>query len=347
MTLWYKKLGFHNNPFSIKPAAFRDDLVAYDMSYIYKKITNGEILFVEGEYGTGKTTILKNIIRKFRGENRIIYYSFNTGDFNIKLLLEGANSFLRKMAGLRVKNIIMLLDEVQTLKTSEAKQLLNYYRDGTIQSIVFVSHDYDRVNFPAEVETFLNGNILRTVDLSMNEAIDLLKTRIGGLGILSDNMTTKLFKLAGKNPRRMFAYCEDVVRYAVEIGDDQVTDFHINEVLEDVVKEQEKKKVVRKVVKKEVKKVVKKTAVVKKTKLKVKAKPKKTVKKKPVVAKKPKKVIEKKSKPAPKKYKINKLIEDTKKSGLGTIAAKEEPVTEKTESDDEVPEYKVYFFDND
>lgn len=336
MTLWYKKLGFHNNPFSIKPAAFRDELVAYDMSYIYKKITNGEILFVEGEYGTGKTTILKNIIRRFRGENRIIYYSFNTGDFNIKLLLEGANSFLRKMAGLRVKNIIMLLDEVQTLKTQEAKQLLNYYRDGTIQSIVFVSYDYDKVNFPSEVEIFLNGNILRTVDLSMNEAIDLVKTRIGGLGILSDNMTTKLFKLAGKNPRRMFAYCEDVVRYAVEIGDDQVTDFHINEVLEDVVKEQEKKKVVRKVVKK----------IVKKPKPKVKAKSKKTVEKKHAVVKKPKKVIEK-IKPAPKKYKVNKLIEDSKKSRLGTIAAKEEPVTEKTESDDDVPEYKVYFFDND
>jgi len=33
MTLWYKKLGFHNNPFSIKPAAFRDELVAYDMPF--------------------------------------------------------------------------------------------------------------------------------------------------------------------------------------------------------------------------------------------------------------------------------------------------------------------------
>ena len=344
MTLWYKKLGFHNNPFSIKPAAFRDELVAYDMPYIYKKITNGEILFVEGEYGTGKTTILKNIIRKFRGENRIIYYSFNTGDFNLKSLLDGANSFLRKMAGLRVKNIIMLLDEIETLKNQEAKQLLNYYRDGTIQSIIFVSHDYDHVKFPAEVETFLNGNILRTVDLSMNEAIDLVKTRIGSLNILSDNMTTKLFKLANKNPRRFFAYCEDVIKYAVEIGDDQVTEFHINEILEEVIEEQ--KKVVKKVVRKAVKRpVVKKIQ----PKVKAKPKPKKTVKKKPAVAKKSKKVSEKKPKPVPKKYKVNKLIEDTKKSGLGTIAAKEEPepIAEKTDSDDDVPEYKVYFFDND
>ena len=83
-------------------------------------------------------------------------------------------------------------------------------------------------------------------------------------------------------------------------------------------------------------------------KVKPKPNPKKTVKKKPAVAKKPKKVIEKKPKPTPKKYKVNKLIEDTKKSGLGTIAAKEEPepIAEKTESDDEIPEYKVYFFDN-
>ncbi len=345
MTLWYKKLGFHNNPFSIKPAAFRDELVAYDMPYIYKKITNGEILFVEGEYGTGKTTILKNIIRRFRGENRIIYYSFNTGDFNLNALLDGANSFFRKVAGLRVKNIIMLLDEVETLKNQEAKQLLNYYRDGTIQSIVFVSHDYDHVKFPSEVETFLNGNILRTVDLSLNEALDLVKTRIGGINILSDNMAVKLFKLANKNPRRFFAYCEDVIKYAVEIGDDEVSDFHVNEILEDVIEEQ--KKVVKKVVRKVVKKPVIKKTVTKKAKPKVK--PKKTVKKKPAVVKKPKKVVKEKPKPVPKKYKVNKLVEDTKKSGLGTITAKEEPepIAEKTDSDDDVPEYKVYFFDND
>jgi len=346
MTLWYKKLGFHNNPFSIKPAAFRDDLVAYDMPFIYKKITNGEILFVEGEYGTGKTTILKNIIRRFRGENKIIYYSFNSGDFNLKSLLDGANSLLRKVAGLRVKNIIMLLDEVETLNNKEAKQLLSYYRDGTIQSIVFVSYDYDYVKFPSEVETFLNGNILKTVDLSMNEAIDLVRTRIGNLSILSDNYATILFKLANKNPRRFFEYCEDVIKYAIEIGDDEVTDFHINEILEDVVEEQKKtrKKVVRKPA---VKKVVKKP-VVKKVVKKAKPKPKKTVKKvtKKKVAVKPKKEVKK---PVPKKYKVNKLVEDTKKSKLGTITAKEEPepIAEKTDSDEEVPEYKVYFFDND
>ncbi len=225
-------------------------------------------LFVEGEYGTGKTTILKNIIRRFRGENRIIYYSFNTGDFNLNALLDGANSFFRKVAGLRVKNIIMLLDEVETLKNQEAKQLLNYYRDGTIQSIVFVSHDYDHVKFPSEVETFLNGNILRTVDLSLNEALELVKTRIGSLNILSDNMAAKLFRLANKNPRRFFAYCEDVIKYAVEIGDDEVSDFHVNEILEDVIEEQ--KKVVKKVVRKVVKKPVIKKTVTKKAKPKKK-----------------------------------------------------------------------------
>ncbi len=336
MTLWYKKLGFYSNPFSIKPAAFHDKLVAYDMSYIYKKINDGEILFIEGEYGTGKTTILKNIIRRFRGKNRIIYYSFNTGDFNLKSLLEGANSFLRKMAGLRVKNIVMLLDEVQSLKTQEARQLLNYYRDGTIQSIVFVSHDYDNVKFPVEIETFLNGNILRTVDLSLNEALDLVKSRIGDLDILPKNMAAKLFKLAGKNPRRFFEYCEDTIKYAVEIGDDQVTDFHVNEALKDVVKEQKKKKVIRKLAKAAKKTVAKKAPVkkpaVKKVTKNAKAKPK------------PKQTVEK-TKPASKKYKVNKLIENTKKSGLGTITAKEEPISEETESDEDVPEYKVYFFD--
>ena len=69
MNLWYKKLGFHNNPFNIKPGAYDNELVAYNMPYIYKKIDNGDMVFIEGYYGSGKTTILKNIINKNRPLN--------------------------------------------------------------------------------------------------------------------------------------------------------------------------------------------------------------------------------------------------------------------------------------
>jgi energy-coupling factor transporter ATP-binding protein EcfA2 len=355
MSLWYKKLGFHNNPFSIKPAAFDDELVAYNLDYIYKKVEDGDMLFIEGFYGSGKTTILKNIINEFRGKNKIIYYNFNTGSVDLNKLINGANSFLRRVSGLRVKNIIMLLDEAHTMSSKDAKELLEYYKDGTLLSVIFVTHDYDLMKFPEEYEYYLNGNVMRTIDLSNNEAVDLIRARIGGLDILSDKDIIKLYNLADKNPRRLLAYCEDVVRFAVEIGDDKVSEFHINEILKDVVEEKKPKKIAKK------KTAVKKKVTVKKPAKKAKPKPKPKVEKKepkikvkaveevkPVEEIKP---VETKSADddKKKKFKVNKLVEDSKKRTLGQVVAKEEPaeVEKTTENEEEMPEYKVYFLDDE
>ena len=59
MDIWYKELGFYNNPFSIKPMAFHDEIIGYDVDLVLGKIGNGEVMLIEGNYGKGKTTILK------------------------------------------------------------------------------------------------------------------------------------------------------------------------------------------------------------------------------------------------------------------------------------------------
>ena len=306
MRLWYRKLGFHNNPFSIKPAAFHADMVAYDLDYIYEKIDNAELLFIEGLYGSGKTTILKSIINNFRGKNKIIYFSFNNGqDFDTKKLIDGANSFFRRISGLKVRDIIMLLDEVGNMTKNHAKDILNFYQTGIVQSIVFVDKDFNKVSFPDDVQTYLNGNVIRTVDLNQEEAIDLVQSRLGDIDLFSNKVIKKIFDLAEKNPRRFLAYCEDVARYAVEMDDYEVSEFHLETVLEEVI---ESKKTVKK-----------------KAKPKAKSVKKEPLKTKPVELKADKKTEE--EKPKQKKFKVNKLIEG-KKTPLGAIEASE-PVPEK------------------
>ncbi|MEM2131617.1 MAG: AAA family ATPase [Candidatus Woesearchaeota archaeon] len=240
--LWYKKLGFYANPLSIKPGMYDTDLIAYDLKQIFDKITKGELLFIEGNYGTGKTTILKNIISNYKGKNRIIYYSFNVADnsFDVNKLLEGAKTFVKKLVGLPERNIIFLLDEVHLMKTSEAKSLIKPYKDGIIKSIVFVSHDYDAVNFPEELNKLIKNNIIKTVELSNKEAINLVRKRLGNISIIDNKSIEKIFEISGKNPRRLLEYCEDVLKYTIEIGDNKITDYHINEVLKDAIKEQKK-----------------------------------------------------------------------------------------------------------
>lgn len=368
--LWYKKLGFYNNPFSIKPGLYDNELVAYDMPFIYKKIEKGEMVFLEGEYGTGKTTILKNIISQFRGKNKIIYYSFNTENgFNLGKLLDGANSAFRKIVGLKTKNVIFLLDEVHTMKSADAKKLIRPFKEGIIKSVVFVSHDYSLTSFPEEYDGFLNGNIIRTVDLTSKEAVALIRRRIGNIDILTDNIISKIFLMSGKNPRRLLEYCEDVCRYAVEIGDTKVSDYHLDEILGKIVKERQRR------AKSVQKKPVQQEKPVTEPKISEKApapeaKPVLKAVPKPVAEEKKEKkekivplTVQKDAKAVPeeedspyieikelpqkdsreKKFKINKLVGDEKKNSLGTIMETEE--LEEQEKKKEEPEYKIYFVD--
>ncbi|MEK6917174.1 MAG: AAA family ATPase [Nanoarchaeota archaeon] len=241
--MWYKKLGFHENPFSIKPGVFHHELIAYDLGYIYKKIKNAEMIFIEGEYGTGKTTILKNIIGEFRGKNKIIYFSFNSGKkFDIKELLNGANSFLRKVTGYKVRDVIMLLDEVHYMKKSEIDQILKYYLDGQLLSVVFVSHEHSLVNMSDEMLAYLKDNVIQTIPLNQAEAIDFVNDRIGKIDLFPNNLVKKIFNLSGKNPRRFLEYCEDVARYAVEMEEYKVTEYHIESALADAIKEEKERK---------------------------------------------------------------------------------------------------------
>ncbi len=368
--IWYKKIGFYSNPFSIKTGDYDNELVAYDISSVYKKIDKGQMLFIEGDYGSGKTTILKKIISEFRGKNKLIYYSFNSGDavFNLKELLNGANSLMRKIIGVNEKNIIMLLDEVHLMKANDAKKLLIPYKEGTIKSIVFVSHDYDYVVFPEEIKPMLNGNIIKTINLSAQEAILLVRKRIGQLDTLDDKSISKIFLLAKKNPRRLLEYCEDVLKYAIEIGDDKVTDYHIGEVLGYLIKE--KKKRFEKARRNSEVIVEEKTG--KKEEELIKPKIKKTLPKKEKSEKKETKKeemqivipISEKKEPIEieikqredefkeRKFKVNKLVAEPSKNSLGTIAEKEETEDSKQEEEkkkdekaEETPEYKIYFVD--
>ena len=355
--IWYKKIGFNSNPFSMKPAAFQPDVVAYDLEYIYDKLESAEILFIEGEYGTGKTTILKSIISKFKEDNKIVYYSFNAGrNFNLLGLLNGANSFLRRFTGLKHRNIILLLDEVHTMTKSQAKEILKYYQNGVLQSVVFVTHDYNCVTLPEDLQLYLEGNVIKTVPLSQNEAIELVENRIREIDLFSKKILKRIFELSDKNPRRFLANCEDIARYAVEMEDYKVSDFHIDSVLEEVI---EKKKKQREVLKKVVEPKLVEKIVEEISETKVSdddQKPKKVSDKKEAEEKdEPKIEIKEVEEPKiddkpkrEKRFKVNKLVEGTK-DPLGKIEAADEnevQAEEEPTSTDEIPEYKVFVFEN-
>jgi len=234
--IWYKEFGFSSNPFSIKPAVFDNEMFGNDSvtTKIVKKINDGEMVFISGEFGMGKTMILKKIVGEFRGrglgEKRVIYYNCDSSERAIDYdsLLINAGGFLRRLFGIRKKGMILLLDEMQGMNKKDMERVKEYYDDGFFKSVVFVGKE-DEAEFSDELVEAIGGNRFVLGKMSGKEAVKMVRKRIGGLKFLGDDMILKIFKKDG-NSRNFLKNCEDVCRVAFEDGAKAVSAWHVDRV---------------------------------------------------------------------------------------------------------------------
>ncbi|MFH0808535.1 MAG: AAA family ATPase [archaeon] len=234
---WYNELGFFNNPFSIKPAVFHNELFgnSFAISRIAKKLEEPGIVFVSGEFGTGKTSALKKLIAEFKGGvfsgKKVIYYNCNQSDRSIDYdrLLINSGGFLRRLFGIRKKNMIILLDEMQDMNRKDLNRVKEYYDNGFFRSVVLVSK-YDDLNLTEDLDYEIGSSRFKLGNMTKNEAIMMIRKRIGNLKFISDEMILKIFS-KDENSRNFLKNCEDVCRVAFESGASEVSKEHVVEVL--------------------------------------------------------------------------------------------------------------------
>ena len=212
--LWYKRIGFETNPFSIKPIHFNDNLQSSKTNQLLEKIALGKILFIEGEYGTGKSSTLQAIIKKFGGKKQILYYNCNTTEDSIDFqnLFKKRHNWFQRMFGAKAKNMILLLDEAQNISEEDTKKLLELHEQGRFKSIVLVAKKSDITLTEYLKETI--DTEFKTEKITKDQALELIKTRIGELPLLPPEAIQKIY-LKSSNPRNFLENCEDVCYYAV------------------------------------------------------------------------------------------------------------------------------------
>ncbi len=265
-TVWFKELGFNNNPFSIKPAAFHDQVVGFDkiVDEISYGILNNKLLIVDGDYGNGKSSILKRLLNDFGGKKQVIYYSCNRMDsrLNVKMLLNGRYGFVGKLFDIKPKEIIMLLDEAQELTAKDYERLYSYYQEGYIKAIVLVGKGIKK----NEIVSSFKAHIEEVSMHKMNEelALQVIKRRVGELPLLPDPIVRKIYQRSDNNVRLMLKICEEVCKKAIESGRKRVTEDFLKQFFQErdnpIEKKAEEKEVIKTEVKKEeVKEVEKKS----------------------------------------------------------------------------------------
>lgn len=213
---WYNRIGFYNNPFSIKPAAFSDELFGFKekVDKLAKDIEQGDFYLITGAYGNGKTTMLKKIVNSLKGK-RAIYYNYikNQKEIDFESLLTGMSLF-RKVLGMKRGSNILLLDEAADISKEDLEKIKELSEQGYLKSVIFVSPEKD-TNMAAEIKEKIGNNKIDLGNINKKDATELVRKRIGELKLLPDKMIAKIFKI-DKNPRNFLRNCEDVCKYAVE-----------------------------------------------------------------------------------------------------------------------------------
>lgn len=241
--IWYKKLGFHSNPFSIKPAAFHDEIIGQNLNGVMEKVDKGGFVFVTGDYGAGKTTVLKRIINHYRGKGKLIYINLEfIEEVKIKKLLKKRANILQRMMGRLPRETILLVDEAQLMKKPVSKETQNFFDKGFIKSVVFVGREFYKRQFSSGMVKSLKGSLVSLKTLTPQQAIKLVRKRIGNV-LLSDKIIKEIFSYSN-NPRTLLENCEDVCKYVINTYSNEADSQHVKAVLGK--KRLEKKKRVRK-----------------------------------------------------------------------------------------------------
>jgi len=229
-TTWYQELGFYNNPFSIKPGAYSNDIYGQDdiIKEVIAKVANSNMIYITGPYGTGKTSILKRIIHAFKGKKKVIYYNCNQKEksINFDSILINAGGFFHRLLGIRKKNVILLLDEVQELNKKDMHLVVEYYKLGFFKSVILASKK-DDIELSRELNDTIGRNRYDLREITSEEAVKIIRKRIGNISFLTDDMIIAIFK-KNKNPRAFLKNCEDVCRFSFESGAKKVSEKDIN-----------------------------------------------------------------------------------------------------------------------
>tara|TARA_Y100000310_G_C20633060_1_gene789661 strand:+ start:566 stop:1531 length:966 start_codon:yes stop_codon:yes gene_type:complete len=232
--LWFRELGYFNNPFSIKPAAFHDKVIGNEelIDEISYGILNNKILLLDADFGEGKSTVLRRVLNDFGGKSKVIYYSCNRMGkrINLKKLLNGRYGLIGKWFDMKPKDMILLLDEAQELCKKDYEKIQSYYEGGYFKAVVLVGVGFDKKEIPSNVNDHLKEISIKK--LNVDQVMDLLKKRVGVLPMLTKEVVSELYDLSDNNVRKLLKNCEEVCKYTVTFGEDKITSEVIKEALE-------------------------------------------------------------------------------------------------------------------
>lgn len=217
---WYEELDFDENPFDTNPIRFSNKLFGVDDIYeeLVYRINAGSMVFIQGKKGSGKTALLWNIIKRFRGRGKVIYVDCGEleSELNIEELLIRRHGLFGALFKTKPRGMILLLDNVSELSKRNMERVKYFFDEGYLHSVVFTGPDYAAVSFSRSLKDRIGKRVINLKELEPFQAVAAIRNRIGKIEIISDELIEEVFVKSGRNIPSFLDNLETLFSKAVE-----------------------------------------------------------------------------------------------------------------------------------
>ncbi len=179
---WYHKHKYVENPLEYDALKADDELINYDKELVKLLywVESGSAIIIKGPSGSGKTRLAKEIIFRFRGKGKLVYIKGSkiNKDFNVYNVLMKNQNFIKKFFGLIPKNIILIIDDAQSLTSRAYKKIQYFFDQDNILSVVFLTRNHKELEMPLSLQDRIGSKIIKTSPLTKRQAMMLVKERL-------------------------------------------------------------------------------------------------------------------------------------------------------------------------
>jgi energy-coupling factor transporter ATP-binding protein EcfA2 len=245
MDIWYKKLGYYENPFLINPLKEVTPLFGQEQQLKNVKyyIKSGSLIFVQAPKGGGKTKLLRTVIDNFRGKIIYVNAAKLKKNLNVEDLLRKKNGFSGKVFGSKPRDMILVLDNVEELSKVNLERIKFYYDQGFLQSVVFTGNNFNKIKFPESLKARIGSRVVTLSDLSKAQAVEVALQRLDETldddePLIKKALIEKVFETSKKNPRLFLINLHRVFE-EMHFEDADVVDIKHLRVLDDKLDEED------------------------------------------------------------------------------------------------------------
>jgi hypothetical protein len=218
---WYEKLKFRYNPLDVRPNTKLIGLEREEKK-LSSHIKKGEICFLNGLTGSGKTSLLMKLQKEMKGF-KFVYLDAHDlpTDFNLRGEIKKKRSFFDKLflRNSPKKKPVLIIDEFQATDPNlvlQARAKWENPRNKKIKAIVISQISKHLKNVAPSFLERLGSRVIKLGTLDEDEMKQIIYRRlyktkkINYAEKFSDDALTFLIRCSGGNPRRLLEYTDEI-----------------------------------------------------------------------------------------------------------------------------------------